>query len=162
MERGLGYLSGLLHNFGLLLIAHLFPPQFHLLNKLREANPEQPLSILEKQVFGLGGVQDLIAVGHGAVGGILAKLWELPDTVVKVAGMHQHSSYDGDQSNYVNAVQLANALLKRHGIGDEFDEQDIAPLMVKLGLDEQDLEELAQATADATFELDALARELTT
>lgn len=57
--------------------------------------------------------------------GILAKLWELPETVVKVARMHQQPVYDGDQANYVHAVQLTNALLKRQGIGDEFDEQEI-------------------------------------
>lgn len=160
MDRGLAYLSGLLHNFGLLLIAHLFPPEFHLLSKLREASPEQPLAMLEKQVFGMGGAQDLIAVGHGAIGGILAKLWELPETVVKVAGMHQQPAYDGDQSNYVNAVQLANALLKRQGIGDEFNEQDIAPFMAKLGLDDGALERLSRATEEATAELDALASSL--
>lgn len=160
MDRGLAYLCGLLHNFGLLLIAHLFPPEFHLLNKLREASPEQPLALLEKQVFGMGGAQDLIAVGHGAIGGILAKLWELPETVVRAAGMHQHPGYDGTDCNYVNAVQLANALLKRQGIGDEFDEQDISPLVTKLGLDDRALEALARASEDASEELDALAGSL--
>lgn len=156
MDRGLAYLCGLLHNFGLLLIAHLFPPEFHLLNKLREANPEQPLALLEKQVFGMGGAQDLIAVGHGAIGGILAKLWELPETVVRAAGMHQLPAYDGADATYVNAVQLANALLKKQGIGDEFDEQDITPYMSKLGLDESALEALVKASEDASAELDAL------
>jgi HD-like signal output (HDOD) protein/prolyl-tRNA editing enzyme YbaK/EbsC (Cys-tRNA(Pro) deacylase) len=160
MNRGLAYLCGLLHNFGLLLIAHLFPPEFRLLSKLREASPDQPLALLEKQVFGMGGAQDLIAVGHGAIGGILAKLWELPETLVKVAGMHQHPGYDGVQANYVNAVQLANALLKRQGIGDEFDDQDIAPFMIKLGLGDEALDELARATEEAADELDALASSL--
>lgn len=160
LDRGLAYLCGLLHNFGLLLIAHLFPPEFQLLNRLREASPEQPLALLEKQVFGMGGAQDLIAVGHGAIGGILAKLWELPETVVRVAGMHQHPGYDGTDSAYVNAVQLANALLKQQGIGDEFNEQDITPLVIKLGLDDLALEALARASEDAADELDALAGSL--
>ena len=160
MDRSLAYLCGLLHNFGLLLVAHLFPAEFRRLNMLREANPEQPLATLERQVFGMGSAQDLIAVGHGAIGGILAKLWELPDTVVRVAGMHQQIGYDGVDFEYVSAVQLANALLKRQGIGDEFDEEDIGPYMIKLGLDGATLENLSQAAEEATDDLDALAHSL--
>lgn len=160
MDRGLAYLCGLLHNFGLLLTAHLFPAEFALLSKLRDASPEQPLAVLEKQVFGRGSTQDMIAVGHGAIGGILARLWELPEAVVRVAGMHQQPEYDGADAQYVAAVQLANALLKRQGIGDEFDEQDPAPSARRLGLSDEALESLALASVEASDQLDAMAGSL--
>lgn len=160
LDRGLAYLCGLLHNLGLLLIAHLFPAEFALLSKLRSASPEQSMALLEKQVFGTGNTQDMIAVGHGAIGGILARLWGLPEAVVHVAGMHQQLEYDGTDALYVAAVQLANGLLKRREIGDEFDEQDVAPLANRLGLSDEALEGLVQASEEASDQLDALAGSL--
>ena len=41
------YLAGLLHNFGVLLIGHLFPLDFQLLNKLRETETEAPMEEIE-------------------------------------------------------------------------------------------------------------------
>ncbi|CAN0601613.1 unnamed protein product, partial [Ectocarpus sp. 12 AP-2014] len=107
-DKGLSYLCGLLHNFGLLLVGHLFPAEFDELNTLREANPEASMHSLEVQVFGAGNDQDILAVGHGAIGGILHRLWQLPDPVVKAAGMHQQSGYHGEHDQYVLMVQLAN------------------------------------------------------
>ena len=160
MDPALAYLCGLLHNFGLLLIAHLFPPEFRLLNKLRDANPEQPLAALEQQVFGMGQAQDVLMVGHGAIGGILLKLWQLPEAVIKSAGMHQHAGYQGEQAPYIWTVQLANILLKREMVGDEFNEEAPEDLAESLGLDEQALGELMACTEEAAGELDALANAL--
>lgn len=160
MDPALAYLCGLLHNFGLLLIGHLFPPEFRLLNKLREANPEQPLAALEQQVFGMGQAQDVLMVGHGAIGGILLKLWQLPEAVVKTAGMHQHNGYQGEQALYIWTTQLANILLKREQVGDEFNEEDPTLVAEALGLDEQVLADLTACTEAAAGELDALANAL--
>ena len=160
MEPGLAYLCGLLHNFGLLLVGHLFPPEFRLLNRLREANPEQPLAALEKQVFGMGQAQDLLTVGHGAIGGILLKLWQLPDATIKAAGVHQQPGYQGEHGDYVHAVQLANIILKQQGIGDEFNEEDPLPVAQSLGLDEDDLAALIESAEAVALELDALAHTL--
>ena len=38
-EAGLTYLAGLLHNFGYLLLAHVFPPHFSLICRHLEVNP---------------------------------------------------------------------------------------------------------------------------
>ncbi|MEO9749030.1 MAG: HDOD domain-containing protein, partial [Marinobacter sp.] len=80
-DKGLAYLCGLLHNFGLLLVGHLFAQEFDELNALREANPDASMHSLEQQVFGASNDQQMLAVGHGAIGGILHRLWELPDPV---------------------------------------------------------------------------------
>ena len=139
-DKGLAYLCGLLHNFGLLLIGHLFPAEFDELNQLREANPETSMHSLEQQVFGAGGQQQLLAVGHGAIGGILHRLWQLPGPVIKAAGMHQHPEYQGEHQPYVEMVQMANGLLKERQIGDEFNPDDLEYLAESLGLTEPDLE----------------------
>lgn len=156
IDKGLAYLCGLLHNFGVLLIGHLFPAEFEKLNRLRQANPELSMEALERQVFGQDSEQPLLAVGHGAIGGILHRLWELPDAVVKAAGMHQ-GAYQGEHERYVQTVQLANEVLKPHQIGDEFEPQAPEPLLQSLGLAPTVLEELHGLVENAGPELDPLA-----
>lgn len=159
-DKGLAYLCGLLHNFGLLLIGHLFPTEFEQLNTLREDNPEHSMRSLEQQVFGSGNGQDLLAVGHGAIGGILHKLWQLPDAVIKAAGVHQHPDYHGEHDQYVLMVQLANALLKEKGIGDEFNPDNLADLSRRLNLTDQDFDDFRAAVGAVSADLDALAHSL--
>ena len=160
VDPGLAYLVGLLHNFGLLLVGHLFPQEFSLLNKLREASPELPMESIEKQVFGMGSAQDLIALGHGTIGGILLRMWNLPEEVVKSAAMHQCVGYEGDCQNYVRLVQLANCLLKQEGIGDEFNQQDPEPLMDALGLSTEQGMAITQKALASFSDLDAMAAEM--
>ncbi|WP_152206185.1 HDOD domain-containing protein [Marinobacter changyiensis] len=161
-DKGLAYLCGLLHNFGLLLIGHLLPSEFEQLNCLREANPDHSMQSLEQQVFGGGNGQELLAIGHGAIGGILHKLWQLPDAVVKSAGVHQRPDYHGEHEQYVLMVQLANGLLKENGIGDEFNPDNPLELARRLGLIESDLESFRSAVSAVSPDLDALARSLAT
>lgn len=161
-DKGLAYLCGLLHNFGLLLVGHLFPTEFKELNRLRKANPETSMQSLEQQVFGPGGEQEIIAVGHGAIGGILHRLWELPGPVIKAAGVHQHPGYHGEHENYVMMVQLANALLKERGIGDEFNSDNIPALLHGLELESGTVDELMFEIDQVASELDALASSLIT
>lgn len=159
-DKGLAYLCGLLHNFGLLLIGHLFPTEFDELNQLREDNPEASMQSLEQQVFGAGDQQQILAVGHGPIGGILHRLWELPSPVVKAAGMHQQPGYHGEHENFVLMVQLANGLLKERGIGDEFNSDDLGALSESLNLSETDLDTLREEAERVSQDLDALARSL--
>ncbi len=160
VDKGLAYLCGLLHNFGLLLVGHLFPNEFSELNSLREANPEVSMHALEQQVFGQHHDQEVLAVGHGAIGGILHRLWQLPDPVVKAAGVHQQIGYRGNHENYVLMVQLANALLKERGIGDEFNPDDISALAAGLGLSDADVNQLQADIDQVAPDLDALAQSL--
>ena len=158
-ESGMAYMCGLLHNFGLLLIAHLFPAQYARLSELRDAEPETSMQQLEQQIFG-GSDPSMMAVGHGTIGGVLHRLWNLPGPVIKAAAMHQRGEYNGEHQLYVNAVMLANALLKDIGIGDEFVPDDTDALAVKLGLEQSDLEQARGEVADVADDLDAMAAAL--
>src|SRR5690606_39505228 len=123
LQPSTAYLCGLLHNFGLLLIGHLFKPEFVMLNKLAAKDPEVPLAVLEKQIVGMGGAQELIALGHGAIGAVLLEHWNLPAEVCTVAAMHHAEGYWGECAGYVHVVQLANSLLKDLAIGDDRSEE---------------------------------------
>ncbi|MEX2476637.1 HDOD domain-containing protein [Marinobacter sp.] len=159
-DKGLAYLCGLLHNFGLLLVGHLFPGMYDELSTLRETNPDVSMHSLELQVFGGGNDQEFLAVGHGAIGGILHRLWQLPDPVVKAAGMHQQAGYHGEHEQYVLMVELANSLLKARGIGDEFNPDDTPALAASLGLDDAALAAIDGDIDAVTRELDDLAASL--
>ncbi|NWO07794.1 MAG: HDOD domain-containing protein [Alteromonadaceae bacterium] len=156
-DKGLAYLCGLLHNFGLLLVGHLFPDDYETLAWLREDNPEASMMTLEQEVFGQGRHQDILTVGHGAIGGILHRLWQLPGPVIKAAGMHQHLGYRGEHEHYVWLVQLANGLLKEQGIGDEFNPDDIDSLAGALGLPASALDRARDEMARVAADLDDLA-----
>lgn len=159
-DKGLAYLCGLLHNFGLLLVGHLFPSEFQELNTLRESNPDASMHSLEQEVFGHGDRQNILAVGHGAIGGILHRLWQLPEPVIKAAGMHQSPDYHGEHEDYVRMVQLANAMLKEQGIGDEFNPDNIPALAEALDLDTGCLELIQQEIQQVASDLDVLASSL--
>lgn len=150
------YLNGLLHNFGILLIGHLFPPEFKMLNKLRESEPEARMSEIEQQVFGIGSAQEFIALGHGSMGAILLGMWGMPDSTIKVAAMHQTSDYSGDHEAEVKLIQLANYLLAQHGIGDEPMDVDPQALFTSLGVNPEKAASLAELTIEQCRSLDGM------
>jgi len=154
------YLNGLLHNFGILLIGHLFPPEFKMLNKLRESEPDSSMQEIEQQVFGMGEAQQFIALGHGSMGAILLKMWGMPESTVKVAAMHQNFAYEGEYQAEVKLVQLSNFLLAQYGIGDEPMDVDTGELFAALGIDEDKAFALAELTVDQCRSLDGIAAQM--
>lgn len=150
------YLSGLLHNFGLLLLGHLFPPEFKMLNKLRETAPDASLSELEEQVFGMGSAQDVLSIGHGSVGASLLKMWGLPEASIMVAAKHAQANYTGAHDEYVGLIQLSNYYLAQHGIGDEPIHYDPSPLLEKLGIQAEQAQQLMDACIEQCHSLDAM------
>lgn len=156
LDQDMAYLCGLLHNFGLLLIAWLYPSEFRELQALREINPESDMRSLEREVFGSGEGGDTVPMGHATLGGLLYRLWQLPEPVIKAAGLHQSPDYQGADEDYVRMVLLANGLLKKRGIGDELSPDDIPALTDALGLGSVALEEVQQEISSLSADLDAL------
>lgn len=106
---GMGYLAGLLHNFGFLLLGHLFPTQFVRLNKLVEENPDRDILELEREAVG---------VTHTEMGVWLMDAWDMPREIINAVSGHHDPKFHNAFSTYANLIYIANALLKRHGIGD--------------------------------------------
>ena len=150
------YLSGLLHNFGLLLLGHLFPPEFKMLNRLRDDKPEASMQEIEGQVFGMGGAQELMSFGHASVGASLLKMWGLPESSIMVAAKHTHPDYSGAHEDYVALIQLANYYLAQHGIGDEPIYYSPEPLLEKLGIQAEQAQQLMDACIEKCRSLDGL------
>ncbi|MGA7800910.1 MAG: HDOD domain-containing protein [Gammaproteobacteria bacterium] len=160
-KPGMAYLAGLLHNFGFLLLGHLFPPEFQLLNKLVAANPETPVTDLEKRVLGMGQARQCLDMGHAQVGGWLMEHWRMPEEITVTLKEHHNPDYAGDHANYPRLVLVATHLLKRYEIGDAPHGEIPTPVMDALGLQELQLEEIAERLVQDASHLDTMARQLT-
>ncbi len=129
---GLGYLAGLLHNIGILLLGHLFPTQFDRLNKALMEQPDRNLRELEREVIG---------ADHTELGRWLMEAWGLPREVTEAVIEHHNPAHTGDYAVYANLVFIANSLLQHYGIGDS--ENLVIPeaMLQRYGLTESQLEE---------------------
>jgi len=107
-SAGLCYLCGLLHDFGILLLGHLFPPEFKLLNNMASANPDQPVSELECRLLGMGQARDMLAMGHAHVGAWLMQAWKMPEELRIALLEHHNADYLGANEVLVHLVQLAD------------------------------------------------------
>lgn len=124
---GLAYLAGLLHNFGHLLLGHLFRQEFLILNKFITKYPDKPIELIERRVLG---------ADHGVIGAWLMHAWQLPEEIVIATREHHNESYQGIHSVYPQLVFLADRLLKLHGIGEAAD-SEIPPIILdSLGIGE--------------------------
>lgn len=108
-ELGLNYLAGLLHNFGYLLLAYIFPPHFQLICRHQEANPHIPAHLID---------QHLLGVTREQIGSWLMRYWDMP-AEISTAIRHQHTpDYTGEHHVYANLVYLSNALLREQELGN--------------------------------------------
>ncbi|MFQ5643378.1 MAG: HDOD domain-containing protein, partial [Thiogranum sp.] len=107
---GLGYLCGLLHDFGILLLGHLFPPEFRLLNKMAQLNPGRSVSELENRLLGMGQAKDMLALGHARIGSWLMQAWKMPAALQVSLLEHHNAAYRGGFDILVHLLQLADFL----------------------------------------------------
>ncbi len=150
-ERGLIYLSGLLHNFGHLLLGHIFPPQFKLVNQTVEANPYIAVEDIEFYILG---------VTHEEIGAWLMKNWHMPDELTVAVERHHQQEFWSKHSVYSNIVLVANRLLKRLNIGDAIETEIPATTLELLSLDESILESALEDIRSESETLDIMAKQL--
>lgn len=92
------YISGLLHNIGLLLLVHFFPGPMHQVLTDHGQRPEQSLVALTREALGCD---------HGEAGRLLLKAWELPEPVVTVASQFHSPHYRGEHAGLVQLIRHA-------------------------------------------------------
>ncbi|MBL1274808.1 MAG: HDOD domain-containing protein [Ectothiorhodospiraceae bacterium] len=147
---GLGFLGGLLHNFGVLLIAHLFKKEASMLQQIILANQDTPVIELERQILG---------TDHMEIGAWLMRSWNLQAEIQVTVAEHHDEHYNGVHSSYAKLALLADRLLKRHDIGDA-ETTDLPPeLLTSLGITEQQAEEQLSNVINAAQDLDLLAQQ---
>ncbi len=136
VRPGLAFLGGLLHNFGVLLVAHLFRNEALQLAQLIEAAPARPVVEIEQETLG---------AAHPEIGAWLLRCWNLQAEIVAATAGHHDAAFGGEHAVYAQMVQLADRLLKRHGIGDAASTELPADLLEALGLETEALEQALEA-----------------
>lgn len=150
-QRGLVYLSGLLHNFGHLLLSHLFPPQFFIINRYVETNAAFPVETIERHVLG---------VTHEEMGAWLLRSWNMPEEITYAIRHHHNPNYSGSHNEYANIIMIANCMLKRMSIGDGYYIDPPAAMLKELGIDQADIENLFDKLIDRSEELDMMTKQM--
>lgn len=149
--RGLAYLAGLLHNFGHLVLAELFPPQHFLLNRYLEVNPEISISEIEKHVLG---------VTHTQMGAWLLQNWGMPSEVLAAVKWHHEGDYSNEHAVYANLTCLAGRLLKRHNLGDAIEDSMIPAILESLSISETQAEAALEKLLSKREGLDSIVNQL--
>jgi HD-like signal output (HDOD) protein len=147
-EAGLTYLAGLLHNFGYLVLAHVFPPHFSLICRHLEVNPHVPHSYIEQHLLGISREQ---------IGAWLMRYWDMPEELVSSLRFQHDPGYAGPHAVYPNLVYLAVALLRNHGIGAGPQHEIPQSLFDDLGLSREKAEEAVSKVLAAEVALRELA-----
>ena len=104
---GLSYLSGLLHNFGYLVLAHVFPPHFALICRYVDANPHIDSAYVEHFLLGITREQ---------VGSQLMTVWNMPEEVIAAIRYQKDELFEGEFSEYSNLLNLTHHLLASEGV----------------------------------------------
>lgn len=125
-SEGTAYLSGLLHNFGCLIMAEIFPPHYTAYCRYQEVNRNINHAHIE---------QHLITVNREQVAAWLLDVWCLPEDVIKGVRFQNYSEYDAEGGVYANLIYLALHLLREHNIGDAPLENIPQNLLARLGID---------------------------
>ena len=125
--QGQAFLAGLLHDFGMVMLASHGPEEYRsVMNKAAELS--QPLYVVEKMNIG---------VSHAEAGAYLLGLWNLPPKVIEAVLFHHFpgSSPSGDFQP-LTAVHVADALLPsvNNGIGCSVSSQLALKYIDRLGL----------------------------
>lgn len=145
---GLSYLSGLLHNFGYLVLAHVFPPHFTLICRYIEANPHVDSSVIEHFLLGITKEQ---------IGSQLMSVWNMPSEVITALRHQKNHQYDGANHEFANLLCLTELMLARHQILPPTDMRRLEPLLEKFQLDIEEADAAISALTANKEEVEGVA-----
>lgn len=129
---GLAYLGGLLHNFGHLVLAQVFPPHFKLVCRSLEVNPDIDSSVTEHYLLGITREQ---------IAAQLMENWGMPDEVTLAIRYQKNRFYSGSNSVYARLLWLGRQLLTARGVALGAGEEVDQAVFDELGLDRGQVEE---------------------
>ncbi|MCG8522769.1 MAG: HDOD domain-containing protein [Pseudomonadales bacterium] len=129
---GLAYLAGLLHNFGHLVLAQVFPPHFKLVCRSLEVNPHIDSSVIEHYLLGITREQ---------IAAQLMENWGMPDEVTLAIRYQKNPAYDGPHNVYARLLWLGRQLLTERGVALGAGEPATQAVYDDLGLDRELVQE---------------------
>lgn len=123
---GLAYLSGLLHNFGYLVLAQVFPPHFRLACRNWEVNDHVDTSLVEHHLLGVTREQ---------LAAELMSNWGMPEEVVAALRYQKNLAYRGPHDTYAHLLWLGRQLLNERGLAIGPRQSIPEELYARLGLE---------------------------
>lgn len=145
------YITGLLHNIGLIIMGNVFHTEFDWLNKMLSNRPQQSLVTTEQTLFDCT---------HATIGQYLMRHWNMPEEISVVVGEHHNNNYSGDHETYVWLTQLAGQALSAHNLSDADEENISEELCQQLSITETDVEDSLTAIMGEKKTLDAMVNTL--
>lgn len=161
LDPALSYISGLFHNFGLLLFSQMYKPEYTLLRKWMSANPKVSIAVLEKRLLGMGQAFNIVRDGHAKLGESLLRYWGMPESICIVAKEHHTVGYKGRYEQYVKIVQITNQLLRLESIGDGSLSGVDEVMLADLGVTLQQVKDSVRNIQANRASLDQMAQTLT-
>lgn len=134
-DLGLSYLCGLLQSFGFLILGHVFPPQFGLINRHIEANPQLNRMNIEQNLLGLTREQ---------IAAMLLQQWRMPSALVTAIRQQNNPLYEGEDAQYAKLLYVVSRSLRQHGFGDGPDEPIKEFILDDLDLKAKDVAEVTK------------------
>lgn len=128
---GLAYLSGLLHNFGYLVLAEVFPPHWKLICRYTEANRDVDTAYIDHYLLGITREQ---------IAAQLMERWGMPDEVVTALRHQKNPEFSGEHAVYSQVLCLARQLLLARGIPVGAPEGVRDNLVAELGINREELD----------------------
>jgi HD-like signal output (HDOD) protein/prolyl-tRNA editing enzyme YbaK/EbsC (Cys-tRNA(Pro) deacylase) len=151
IKPGLAYLSGLLHDFGYLVLGHVFPARFFLFNRFLAVNRHLPSDVVERHVLG---------AEHWHIGAWLMQSWSMPEEVIAAVRWHHHEDCTQPHAEYSNLVLIANRLLHHIGLGEEQDARLPALPLFTLGITRDQALDTLERVHASMVDLDTLSEAL--
>lgn len=146
IEQDMCYLSGLMHDIGIMVFNYLMPEEYSaFLKTVRSA--ERPLHELEFQKFG---------ISHPELGSLfIEKWWPVPEEVVTSVGKHFLTMSDqGKKHPILLVVIVANAIANAYDMGNgisDMEEPVNFHFLAQQGLSKEVLEEIVEETRESLF-----------
>ena len=147
-SQGLACLAGLLHNFGYLVLAHIFPPHFSAICRHVEANPAISHVAIDHHLLGVTREQ---------ISAWLLQLWNMPKEVCVGIRFQHEPDYLGENCVYANLILIAMRELRQHGIGDAPPEAVPIAIYQRFDLNPIEVMEVVQKIVAADEELQQIA-----
>lgn len=145
---GLCYLTGLLANFGTLVVGHVFPHQYVTICTLQEANRHLPHTYVDQ--FVLQMPRELLTAS-------LLECWSLPEAVTDAVRFQYLNDYAGPNCTYAHLLRLTRKLLGSQGLTDQPPELPGAAELEALELSQEDLSAVLRLLNESGTQLDGLA-----
>ena len=103
--------TGLIHDLGKIVLRSEFPEEYE---EIKRITDENGLYIREVEHQRLG-------IGHGAIGGMLARQWNLPDRLVIPIEYHHKPGKSPDFKDITAIIHFSDILIRALGFGNSGD-----------------------------------------